>query len=53
MESRAAKCFVDACTRAAQDLGARPGRLHTEEFYAEEFYAEPIPWHGETTEGER
>ncbi|WP_338751709.1 FAD-binding oxidoreductase [Janibacter alittae] len=34
--------FVDACTRAAQDLGARPGRLHTEEFYAE-----PIPWHGD------
>lgn len=34
--------FVDACTRAAQELGARPGRLHTEEFYAE-----PIPWHGD------
>lgn len=33
--------FVDACTRAAQELGARPGRLHTEEFYAE-----PAPWHG-------
>lgn len=31
--------FVDACTRAAQGLGAQPGRLHTEEFYAE-----PIPW---------
>lgn len=34
--------FVDASTRAAQDLGAAPGRLHTEEFYAE-----PIPWHGD------
>lgn len=34
--------FVDACTRTAQDLGARAGRLHTEEFYAE-----PIPWRGE------
>lgn len=33
--------FVDACTHAAQDLGAAPGRLHTEEFYAE-----PVPWHG-------
>lgn len=40
--------FVDACTRAAQDLGARPGRLHTEEFYAE-----PIPWRGETTKEHR
>lgn len=36
--------FVDAGTRAAQALGARPGRLHTEEFYAE-----PVPWRGETT----
>lgn len=34
--------FVDACTRVAQDLGASPGRLHTEEFYAE-----PVPWHGD------
>jgi CDP-4-dehydro-6-deoxyglucose reductase len=33
--------FVDACTRAAQDLGVRPGRLATEEFYAE-----PVPWRG-------
>jgi len=32
--------FVDACTQAAQRLGVRPGRLHTEEFYAE-----PTPWH--------
>lgn len=36
--------FVDACTRAAQALGAQPGRLHTEEFYAE-----PVPWRGDTT----
>ena len=36
--------FVDACTRTAQHLGARAGRLHTEEFYAE-----PIPWRGDTT----
>jgi CDP-4-dehydro-6-deoxyglucose reductase, E3 len=34
--------FVDACTRTAQRLGVRAGRLHTEEFYAE-----PIPWHGQ------
>lgn len=40
--------FVDACTRAAQQLGAQSGRLHTEEFYAE-----PIPWRGDTmTKGE-
>lgn len=31
--------FVAACTRTAQRLGARPGSLHTEEFYAE-----PVPW---------
>lgn len=31
--------FVEACTRAAVALGAAPGRLHTEEFYAE-----PVPW---------
>lgn len=38
--------FVNACTRAAQELGTRPGWLHTEEFYAE-----PTPWHGEKTKG--
>lgn len=32
--------FVDACTQAAQRLGVRAGKLHTEEFYAE-----PTPWH--------
>lgn len=33
--------LVAACTRAAKALRARPGALHTEEFYAE-----PAPWHG-------
>lgn len=31
--------FVAAGVRVARDLGCRPGRLHTEEFYAE-----PQPW---------
>lgn len=36
--------FVDACTRTAERLGVRAGRLHTEEFYAE-----PVPWRAEPT----
>ncbi|MDN5790357.1 MAG: FAD-binding oxidoreductase [Micrococcales bacterium] len=36
--------FVEACTRTAEGLGVRAGRLHTEEFYAE-----PAPWHAEPT----
>lgn len=31
--------FVSACAATAHDLGARPGRVHTEEFFAD-----PHPW---------
>lgn len=34
-----APSFVAGCARAARALGARPGHLHTEEFFAE-----PQPW---------
>ena len=40
--------FVAAGVRTVRDLGCRPGRLHTEEFYAE-----PQPWGVEEAGGSR
>lgn len=34
-----APAFVSACARTCKELGATPGHLHTEEFFAE-----PRPW---------
>lgn len=40
--------FVRDCSRAAREQGARPGHVHTEEFFAE-----PQPWGSAELEGQR